>query len=379
MEQNTEVYVNFVKWLRRSWGHLPDSAELMPTIMLAYTPQEAELLTGMPFTESSIEELAALKKMDPDELAPLLDDLSSKGLFFRIRRGSSFRYRLVDGRFVLLRSFWWSGRNDEQTRAVAPHVNRYYRDGFGDNWKDVHTKGLRVLPIRQTVEDPRMLLPYEDALELLRNEDRFAVATCACRHRKGLDPDHPPCKHEAENCLHFGRYADYIIDNNLGRRIVREEAEGILTKSADAGLIHAVSNWQRELDTICNCCRCCCLYLEAFHVLKHSKPMNHSNYELQTNPKTCSGCGLCVKRCPMEALSLEESLEARNKSGKIAVLKPGICVGCGVCAHKCPTDSLALRRRKKPDHPPIDVAEQRKRFLAEREAARARQEVKTSF
>jgi formate hydrogenlyase subunit 6/NADH:ubiquinone oxidoreductase subunit I len=373
MERNLEIYAQFAEWLRHSWGHLPDSVELMPALMHAYTPQEAELLTGMPFEESSIEELADLKQMDPQDLASLLDALSSKGLFFRIRRGSAFKYRLVDGRFVLLRSFWWSGRDDEQTRAVAPHVNRYYLDGFGDNWKDVHTKGLRVLPIRQTIEDPRQLLPYEDALQVLQNEDRFAVATCACRHRKGLDPTQPRCKHETENCLHFGRYADYIVDNDLGRKIVREEAEEILTKSADAGLIHSVSNWQKELDTICNCCQCCCLYLEAFHVLKHSKPMNHSNYEVTINSKTCSGCGLCVKRCPMEALSLQESPDADNKSGKVAFLEPeGVCLGCGVCAHKCPTGSLTLRRRKQPDYPPIDVAQQRERFLAERKAAKSR-------
>jgi len=370
MIDSKEVYENFVKWLRNSWGHLPDSEELLPTLMLAYTPQEAELLTGMPFAECSIEDLAELKHVDPDVLAPLLDSLSSRGLFFRIKRGSIFTYRLVDARFVFLRSFWWSGRDDDQTRAVAPRVNRYYRQGFGDNWKNVHTKGLRVLPVRQTIEDPRHILPYEDALQVLQNEDRFAVATCACRHRKGLDPSQPRCKHETANCLHFGRYAGYIIDNGLGREIAREEAQEILTKSADAGLVHAVSNWQREVDTICNCCKCCCLYLEAFHVLKHSKPMNHSNYEIRTNATTCSGCGLCEKRCPLEALSLEESAEALNKIGKIAVLKPGICVGCGVCAYKCPTGSLTLRRREILDHPPLDVAEQRKRFLAEREAVK---------
>lgn len=371
MQDNDQVYLDLIEWMRRSWGHLPDSVELLPMMKAGYTPQEAALLTGMPFVESSIEELAELKQMNPEELAPLLDELSRRGLFFRIRRGSTFAYRLIDARFVFLRSFWWSGRDDEQTRTVAPHVNRYYRDGFGDNWKHVHTKGLRTVPIRQTIQDPREILPYEDVVQIVENEDLFAVATCACRHRKGLDPDHPPCDHETENCLHFGRYAQYLIDNGLGREITREDAKTILGQSADAGLLHAVSNWQTGVDTICNCCQCCCLYLEAFHVLKHSKPMNHSNYEVQTNSLTCSGCGLCVKRCPMDALSLVESAEARNKKGKVSVLKPGICIGCGVCAFKCPTESLTLKRRDQLDHPPIDIAEQRRRFQAERENARS--------
>ncbi|MFC1835048.1 hypothetical protein ACFL2Q_09965 [Thermodesulfobacteriota bacterium] len=53
--ENVEVYKRFLSWLRESWGHLPDSAELMPMLQSAYTPQEADLLTGMPFSDKTIE------------------------------------------------------------------------------------------------------------------------------------------------------------------------------------------------------------------------------------------------------------------------------------------------------------------------------------
>lgn len=371
---NQSMYDKFVEWLRQSWGHLPDSVELMPLTKATYSEEEAELLTGMPFSDQTVEELAALKQMNPQDLTPRLDDLAARGLIFRVKQGETVQYRLPDARFVFLRSFFWAGRDNEQTRSVAPFVNRYYRDGFGDNWKHVHTKGLRALPIQQAIEDPRRVLPYEDVVKVLDDQDRFAVANCACRQRKGLDPDEQRCTHETENCLHFGTYADYIIQNQLGREITREEAERILAEAADAGLVHGISNWQKGVDTICNCCKCCCLYLEAFHVLKHSKGMNHSNYEVAITSSSCKGCGLCVKRCPMDALKLEDSDYAQNKTGKIPVLDPGICIGCGVCAHKCPTESLTLKRREKPDHPPIDVAEQRKIFFKEREIALVQKE-----
>lgn len=110
----------------------------------------------------------------------------------------------------------------------------------------------------------------------------------------------------------------YIIENGLGREIDLEECQTILSKAADEGLVHAVSNWQKNVDTICNCCKCCCVYFQAFHTLKHDSTMNTSNYEVQINPETCKGCGLCVKRCPMDALELVECAEAQNKTKKIA-------------------------------------------------------------
>lgn len=365
---DNDIYMQFASWLRQSWGHLPDSTELMPMLKSAYTHDDLNILIGMPFEERTAEQLAELKGFDARELSARLDKMAARGIVLRLKTGDQVRYRLPDARFVFLRSFFWPGKENDTTRRTAVHVNRYYRDGFGDNWKDVHTKGLRTIPIRETIEDPRQVLPYEDTVRVLDKQDRFAVAHCACRTRKKLDRDEPVCDHETENCLHFGKLADYIIENGLGREITRDEARDILSEAAAAGLVHAISNWQEGVDTICNCCGCCCLYMEAFHVLKHSKGMNHSNYEVGVNPETCHGCGLCVKRCPMKALHMEGSEIARNKTGRVAVLTPGVCIGCGVCAHKCPSGSLILKRRKVLDHPPIDINEQRKRFLTEREA-----------
>ena len=94
-----------------------------------------------------------------------------------------------------------------------------------------------------------------------------------------------------------------------------------------------------------------------------------------------------AKRCPMEAIQLEDSPEAKNrvtrvtdekgkvkelknKTGKVAVINTELCIGCGVCAHKCPTNSLALERREVITHPPKDGHELQKLIKADFEAAK---------
>ena len=166
------------------------------------------------------------------------------------------------------------------------------------------------------------------------------------------------------NCLHFDTLGRYCVENGLGREITREEAEQILKESADAGLIHGVSNWREKPDTICNCCSCCCIWMDAYHLLHHHKSLDSSNYKVKVNPETCKACGLCVKRCPMDALQLKYSEHTINKHNKAAVLEQELCIGCGVCVHKCPTDSLILERNQEIVDPPENIREYSMRFMA---------------
>jgi len=45
-----EIYQRFMDWLRQTWWGLPESDYLVPLIKSHYTPGEASLLTGMPFS-----------------------------------------------------------------------------------------------------------------------------------------------------------------------------------------------------------------------------------------------------------------------------------------------------------------------------------------
>jgi NAD-dependent dihydropyrimidine dehydrogenase PreA subunit len=369
--KDRQIYERFIEWLRKPWWEMPDSGVLMPLIRARYTPEEALLLTGIPFSGKTVEELAGFKKMDPEELAPVLEAMTIKGLVYKRVKGERVLYNLNDSFFVFLRSAFWHGKSDENTKTMAALVNQYFYNGFFEQYGDAHAKGLRTLPIRETIDDTRAILPYEDVIGVLDNPSYFAVSVCPCRHRKNIDDDSADCTYPAEVCLHFDDLGRYTVESGLGRKITREEARQILRQSAEAGLVHGVSNWKEKVDTICNCCKCCCMWFEAYHKLGHSRSLDESNYRVKTSPETCKACGLCVKRCPMEALTLEDSSEAGNKKGKAALVNPDLCIGCGVCAFKCPTKSLVLERREVTVDPPENMREYGHRYLADRIGAKA--------
>jgi len=80
----------------------------------------------------------------------------------------------------------------------------------------------------------------------------FCVGNCSCKAKHNLDPDHENCRHYPveENCVHFGDFARFMVENGHGRELTREECREVLLESAEAGLVHGVSNWASPVDTI---------------------------------------------------------------------------------------------------------------------------------
>ena len=89
--------------------------------------------------------------------------------------------------------------------------NRYYFEGYGQEFGSYPTMGLRTIPVNKTIPDTRQIKAYEDVVRVVEEEDFFCVAHCPCRERKNLDPDSLSCQHETLNCLHFGRLARYMV------------------------------------------------------------------------------------------------------------------------------------------------------------------------
>ena len=359
MKQNRQ-YDQLIKHMQKWLMGLPDTREMRELLENRMGPEEALFLARVPFLPQTIEQLSEEFGVPREQLMAKLDPMARKGLVFRHESRSTIRYALNGSMFMLYRSPFWSGNDDENTRRLAHLTNKYFYPVYGHEFGDYPTTGLRAIPINKTIEDPRQVSPYEDVVQVVERENYFCVAHCPCRQRKNLDPAAPSCDHETFNCLHFGRLARYMVQQGMGKEIGREETVEILGAAADAGLVHAVSTHLTAPDSICNCCSCCCIYVQSANILG-AHGHQRSSYVAEATVQTCKGCGLCQERCPMKAIQMLSSPDAENKHGEAAVVDQELCVGCGVCAHKCPTQSIQLARRPEDECFPVterDMVEQ---------------------
>ena len=60
----------------------------------------------------------------------------------------------------------------------------------------------------------------------------------------------------------------------------------------------------------------------------------HPEFLPEIDPFKCIGCGLCVRYCPKDALSLIDDLAI--------IVDPGACDYTGVCQEICPTEAVSL-------------------------------------
>lgn len=53
--------------------------------------------------------------------------------------------------------------------------------------------------------------------------------------------------------------------------------------------------------------------------------------------KICVACGVCMKACPRQAISIYR--------GCYAIVEETNCVGCGLCAKACPAGCIEIKER----------------------------------
>jgi len=204
-------------------------------------------------------------------------------------------------------------------------------------------KKIKVVKVDRSVgEYQEVILPSQSVEEIIMKFEDIAVGHCFCRQKKmvlgGSCEYHAPL----ENCFTFGKSARHTIQQGFARKVTKEEALEILKRAGEAGLIHKAYHPNSLIDrpetSICNCCKDCC---DTFRLWKEGAfPLINITHHLSVvEGERCTGCGICVERCPTGSLNIGEK-------GRIE-RKEELCIGCGVCARFCPEDAIYMEERER--------------------------------
>lgn len=214
----------------------------------------------------------------------------------------------------------------------------------------------RTVPILETVDgkeitvevnkeietSPEQILGSQKVEEIIDKFDDIAVAHCFCRQHQELLEHNCNQNPPDECCFTFGKSAKFVSEQGFGRLINKEEAKKILKNCDEAGLVHKAYHPHGDIGkaetSLCNCCKDCCGTFDLWK--RGTTPMvNATNFLAQTDKELCNGCGLCVEKCPTDAIELGDDGKAnRNEDW---------CIGCGVCARFCPEGAISLVEGKR--------------------------------
>lgn len=316
---------------------------------LLFTPEEAEIAMKLSFKFESLEDI--YKRVDKnamsiDDLEKILDKSVKKGAVHSKKEGNTKYY--INAMFMIGMYDMQSHRtntDDEYLIDFLKTSSQYFDEAFDNEMFSTGIPQFRIVPIEQSIEPiENAITSYEHIKKLIEDvEGPIVVARCVCRNKKDLYEE--PCTHTElrETCFVLHKdFTQTYIDQGWGRAISKEEALEILHKTEEDGLVYEIGNSQRP-GSLCCCCGCCCGYISDLKETPNPLDYILSNYQAEIDSELCTGCGTCVERCLMNAVTLidEKSIVDLNR-----------CIGCGCCVPTCPADAIQLRKKDKEKIPP---------------------------
>jgi len=202
----------------------------------------------------------------------------------------------------------------------------------------------RTININKSLYYEPTIANYDDVRRLLQDlpEDHlFVVVDCICK--KSQDLLNEPCKmtDDRKHCLSLGEGAQKYLDRGQGEKISKQDAIELLEWQIKQGLVLQCGNYIDELREVCACCGCCCGVLVNAKKLERPIDIFHVRYYAQIDQNKCKDCGICEKRCQMEAIT-------KNSSEENPYLQVNLdrCIGCGICVEGCKFGAIKLIKRK---------------------------------
>jgi len=322
----------------------PPSEAFQEILRTLFTPQEAHVALGMGFAPRTAQKIAAVAAVVEDEARIACESMANKGVIFARRKDGQMAYALLPTIPGIFEFPFMRGGGTPVHDRLARLWEQYHREALGNEFAGSPTPFARIVPVEQSVHSEVQVLPYEELSVLLDGVQTFALAQCACRVSVAA------CDRPRDVCLIFDRTAEFLIERGLADRISRAQADEVVRRSEQAGLVHTTSNNQAGVTFLCNCCPCCCTVLRGLTQLENPNAFARSRWRAEVDAELCVGCGTCEQeRCPVAAVRVADG---------VATVDAERCIGCGLCASACEQQAVhMLPRPQSAPEPPETAAE----------------------
>lgn len=341
-------YAALVDRLNRSPQGAPASPLLTEILQILFTEQEAELLGRVPIMPFGVKTAAERWQMSELEAQKLLDILADKTMLVDVENPDGSRVYILPPPVVGFFEFSMMRlRSDIDPRRLSELYHQYL------NVEDDFILGL-LMPhdsvcVRTMVNEEALsdnlssqVLDYERASAAIKNASHISVNTCFCRHQQSHLGN--ACDAPTETCLSFGLGSKALSSHGVGRVIDQVEALDILQNCREHDLIQMADNVREQVGYMCNCCACCCEMTQAVRKFGHLVEVS-TNYIINVDSHSCTGCGKCLTHCPVQALTLVNAVDPHNPKARKLKIDADNCLGCGVCVRHCAKAALRLEPR----------------------------------
>jgi Pyruvate/2-oxoacid:ferredoxin oxidoreductase delta subunit len=347
VEQNNQVYIKLQKHLDKQVVGFPATRSGVEIKILKhiFTPQEAEIACCLSYKYALLETIFSRAGHLVDSAEELEKNLD------RIQKKGGIESKIKHGKMHYCTAPLIVGMYEFQQNRLTPEFVKDFNEytsnkNFGLAFLSSKLPQMRTIPVAKSIHPQHHVSTFDEVMTLLQKaEEPFVIIECICRTKKSMEGESCQKTDRKETCLAIGSMARMTLLSGNGREITRDEAISIIEKNQKQGLVLQPSNTEKA-EFICSCCGCCCGMLSIQKTLPKPLDFWASNFYAAADKVTCEGCGACVKRCQVDAVSVSEKKQP-------AVVDLDRCIGCGVCVPGCPTQSITLVKKPAEVRPPL--------------------------
>jgi len=342
-------YAALTERLNRFPQGAPPSDLLRRILSILFTDREARLVSLLPIKPFTARKAADIWKIPLQEAQKTLDALAGRALLLDMEDDEGNQTYLLPPPMAGFFEFSMMRIRGDIDQKLLSELFYQYLNVEEDFIRNLFTEGETQLG-RVFVHEPSLtaenalhVLDYERASEVIRSASHRAVGICYCRHKmEHLGRD---CAAPKEICMTFGNTARSLIRHGFARGMDIAEGLDLLGQAHESNLVQFGENVRRQVNFICNCCGCCCEALIAARRFGFLHPVHTTNFLPAIREADCTGCGKCVRICPVEAIGLVSANDPRRPNRQKAKLDGEICLGCGLCVRACTTNAITLKPR----------------------------------